>query len=171
KRKKKGKSHEVTVHEFEKTTKFPSFLKDSVPEGAPKTATEFVEGKGWVDENGDVVETVKTKKKHEPAPKRSKKKTPPPVEESDDDSTSSSGTSSSGSSSDEDAEEEAKEKVEKATKKEVPQKDDSSSSEDSSDDDDSPQQPEHSTPISAIKADTSRPMSSSSSRSLTIKIP
>ncbi|RSM05928.1 hypothetical protein CEP52_005983 [Fusarium oligoseptatum] len=91
KRKKKGKSRE-----------------NSVPEDAPKTAVEYVEGKGWVDEDGEVVETVKTKKKVVKAtPKKSKKVTPPPpVEEPDDDSTSDSGTSSSGSSSDEDEEEE-----------------------------------------------------------------
>ncbi|RSL77556.1 hypothetical protein CEP51_008981 [Fusarium floridanum] len=170
KRKKKGKSREVTVHEFEKTTKFPSFLKNSVPEDAPKTAVEYVEGKGWVDEDGEVVETVKTKKKVVKAtPKKSKKVTPPPpVEESDDDNTSDSGTSSSGSSSDEDEEEEEVQKP-----KAKPQKDQDSSSEDSSsdDDDDSPQRPEHATPLSAIKADASRPMSSSSTRSLTIKIP
>lgn len=172
KRKKKGKSREVTVHEFEKTTKFPSFLKNSVPEDAPKTAVEYVEDKGWVDEDGEVVETVKTKKVAKSTPKKSKKVTPPPpVEESDDDSTSDSGTSSSGSSSDEDEGEEEGQKP-----KAVPQKDQDSSSEDSSSDDEddhdeSPQQPEHATPLSAIKADASRPMSSSSSRSLTIKIP
>ncbi|KAJ4313711.1 hypothetical protein N0V84_009272 [Fusarium piperis] len=168
KRKKKGKSREVTVHEFEKTTKFPSFLKNSVPEDAPETAVEYLEGKGWVDEDGNVVETVKTKKVAKSTPKKSKKVTPPPVEDSDDDSTSSSGTSSSGSSSDEDEEEEVVQEP-----KAVPQKDqDSSPKESSSDDDgDSPQQPEHATPLSAIKADASRPMSSSSTRSLTIKIP
>ncbi|KAM5346474.1 hypothetical protein ACJ41O_009479 [Fusarium nematophilum] len=172
KRKKKGKSREVTVHEFEKTTKFPSFLKASVPEGQSRAAAEFVDGKGWVDEEGNVVETVKEKKKKvvskAPASKKPKKATPPPppppVEDSDDDSTSSSGTSSSGSSS-EDEHDEVEE--EEGRKKEVEQDDSSSSSETEG----SPHRPEHATPLSAIKADNARPMSSSSSRSLTIKIP
>ncbi|KAF4965077.1 hypothetical protein FSARC_7067, partial [Fusarium sarcochroum] len=164
KRKKRSKAHEVTVHEFSKTTKFPSFLKNSTAEGEANTATEFVEGKGWVDEDGNVVETVKEKKIPEPAPKKKKvkKATPPPVEESDDDSTSSSGTSSSGSSSEEESEDEmevdvpVKEKKEK-TPKDAPQTDDDSSS-----DEDSPEPPQQTTPLSAIKADdTSRPMSSS----------
>ncbi|KAF4453492.1 hypothetical protein F53441_3849 [Fusarium austroafricanum] len=174
KRKKKGKSREVVVHEFEKTTKFPSFLKNSVAEGEVNAATEFVEGKGWVDEDGNVVETVKEKKAPEPAPKKKKvkKTTPPPVEESDDD-TSSSGTSSSGSS-DEDSEDEMevdvqekKEEVVKDTLNDAPQTDDESSSSNP----DSPKQPQQTTPLSAIKADDTRPMSSSSTRSLTIKIP
>ncbi|RGP71183.1 hypothetical protein FSPOR_3516 [Fusarium sporotrichioides] len=175
KRKKKGKGREVVVHEFEKTTKFPSFLKNSADDEV-SAATEYVEGKGWVDEEGNIVETVKEKKKvAEPAPKKKKarKATPPPVEESDDE-TSDSGTSSSGSSSDEDeddsedemevdaiVEEKNEEKITKAT----PQKDDKSS------DEESPQQPQQATPLSAIKADDSRPMSSSSNRDLTIKIP
>ncbi|CEI60549.1 hypothetical protein FVEN_g9967 [Fusarium venenatum] len=173
KRKKKGKDREVVVHEFEKTTKFPSFLKNSADGEASKT-TEYVEGKGWVDEEGNVVETVKEKKKvGEPTPKKkkAKKATPPP--ESDDE-TSDSGTSSSGSSSDEDEDEsedemevDAKvEKKEEKTTKETPQKDDESSSDESSDEV-SPEQPQQATPLSAIKADDSRPPS----RDLTIKIP
>ncbi|KAJ4254353.1 hypothetical protein NW762_009945 [Fusarium torreyae] len=176
KRKKRSKAHEVTVHEFSKTTKFPSFLKNSGAEGEVNTATEFVEGKGWVDEDGNVVETVKEKKIPEPAPKKKKAKkvTPPPAEESDDDSTSSSGTSSSGSSSEEESEDEmeadapVEEKKEKTITKDAPQTDDESSSSE----EDPPEPPQQATPLSAIKADdTSRPMSSSSSRSLTIKIP
>ncbi|KAK4149332.1 hypothetical protein C8A00DRAFT_18964 [Chaetomidium leptoderma] len=61
KKKKKGKSREVVVHEFERATKFPTFLKAVAPAcqfGAP---LEFVDGKGWVNEDGDVVETVKTR--------------------------------------------------------------------------------------------------------------
>lgn len=59
KRKKKGSSRQVTVHEFEKTTKFMNFLRGDAPESNGKQATEYVEGKGWVDEEGNVVETVK----------------------------------------------------------------------------------------------------------------
>ena len=60
-KKKKGKSREVTVHEFEKTTKFPTFLKTSSTSAQSKPVLEFVDGKGWVDENGNVVEVVKTR--------------------------------------------------------------------------------------------------------------
>jgi hypothetical protein len=60
KRKKAGK--EAVVHEFAKTTKYATFLRSS---GANKSkgVVEFVEGKGWVDESGNVVEIVtKTRK-------------------------------------------------------------------------------------------------------------
>ncbi|KAF5670591.1 hypothetical protein FHETE_4498 [Fusarium heterosporum] len=177
KHKKRSKARDVIVHEFEKTTKFPSFLKNSADDAEVSTATEFVEGKGWVDENGNVVETVKEKKKPEPGPqkKKAKKAAPPPVEESDDD-TSSSGTSSSGSS-DEESEDEMEvdaevevEKKEKTTQ-DTSQTDDESSS-GSGSDSGSPELPQQATPFSDVKADDpSRPMSSSSSRSLTIKIP
>jgi hypothetical protein len=60
KKKKKGRSREVIIHEFEKTTKFPTFLK-AAPASQPSVPLEFVEGKGWVNEDGDVVETVKTR--------------------------------------------------------------------------------------------------------------
>lgn len=107
--KKKGSSREVVIHEFEKTTKFPSFLKASVATDRKK-ATEYVEGKGWVDEEGNVVEEVKEKEKPK-APQRQKKapKPKPEPEESEDDSTSSSGTSSEGTSSEDDSEEESEE--------------------------------------------------------------
>lgn len=65
KRSKKGK--EVLVHEFAKTTKYPSFLKSSTAaSSSSKPAVEFVEGTGWVDEDGNVVEAV-TKKVQRPA--------------------------------------------------------------------------------------------------------
>jgi len=67
KKKKKGKSREVVIHEFERTTKFPTFLKAVAPAGRSGAPPEFVEGKGWVNEAGDVVEAVKTRPP--PAPK------------------------------------------------------------------------------------------------------
>ncbi|KPM42887.1 hypothetical protein AK830_g3666 [Neonectria ditissima] len=163
KRKKKSNTREVTVHEFEKTTRFPSFLKTSAPESQSKTATEFVEGKGWVDEDGEVVEAARARPPPKPAtPKPKKSKAAKKVVETldDDGSTSSSGTSSSGTSSDEESDEELE--------KEEAVKDDSASV---SSHDKPPAESEHTTPISAIKGDNARPMSSSSSRSLTIKIP
>ncbi|KAL6875231.1 hypothetical protein J3F83DRAFT_730412 [Trichoderma novae-zelandiae] len=107
--KKKGSSsRQVVIHEFEKATKFPSFLKTSTATDR-KMATEFVEGKGWVDEEGNLVEEVKEKEKAK-LPRRPKKAPPPkraPEESEDDDSTSSSGTSSEGTSSEDEEESEA----------------------------------------------------------------
>ncbi|KAF2473504.1 uncharacterized protein BDR25DRAFT_302371 [Lindgomyces ingoldianus] len=55
-KKDKKKSKEVVVHEFEKSTKQPSFLKSVAVSTMKKPATEYVDGKGWVDEDGNVVE-------------------------------------------------------------------------------------------------------------------
>ncbi|KAL6890710.1 hypothetical protein GGI43DRAFT_415554 [Trichoderma evansii] len=117
--KKKGASREVVIHEFERTTKFPSFLKASVATDRQK-ATEYVKGKGWVDEEGNVVEEVKEKEK--PKATQRPKKTPKPKpepEESEDDSTSSSGTSSEGTSSEDESEEESEEESEKEVEAEA----------------------------------------------------
>lgn len=57
--KKDKKSHsnrEVVVHEFEHNTKQPSFLKTTKVATEAKPAVEYVNGKGWVDEDGNVVE-------------------------------------------------------------------------------------------------------------------
>ncbi|KAI9854352.1 MAG: hypothetical protein M1824_000394 [Vezdaea acicularis] len=59
-RKTKGKqSRDVLVHEFEHTTKHASFLKEKTLSKDKARASEYVQGKGWVNENGDVVEEVK----------------------------------------------------------------------------------------------------------------
>ncbi|KAK4187071.1 hypothetical protein QBC35DRAFT_499755 [Podospora australis] len=101
-KKKKGKAREVVVHEFERTTKYPTFLKTTVPSGPPKPPLGFVDGKGWVDEDGNIVEVVKTR----PPPATfktpaTKKKVSEEIkaasEEDDSDSSSSSSDSSSGS--------------------------------------------------------------------------
>ncbi|KAG8423911.1 hypothetical protein J3458_000758 [Metarhizium acridum] len=172
KKKKKGNLREVTVHEFEKTTKFPSFLKNTAPETNGKPATEFVEGKGWVDEDGNVVEAVKQKKLPVTTPKRkaSFKRETVAQEESDDDSTSSSGTSSEEEEEDSDSDES---EAVNATKVETGEKDSESSSEgdDTSSDDSSSEEEEGAASFPTNKADSTRPMSSSSSRSLKIKIP
>ncbi|KAG9251432.1 uncharacterized protein F5Z01DRAFT_280637 [Emericellopsis atlantica] len=101
KRKKNSSSREVTVHEFEKTTKFPSFLKDEGVKGRAG-AEEYVEGKGWVDAEGNVVEAVKEKEVNFPEKKSKKAKKQVVVEEDSD-------TSSSGSSSEEEEEDEEEE--------------------------------------------------------------
>ncbi|KAL1876351.1 hypothetical protein VTK73DRAFT_9530 [Phialemonium thermophilum] len=65
KKRKKSKTKETVVHEFERTVKFPTFLKTSDATASStqrKSALEFVDGKGWVDEHGNVVEAVKPRK-------------------------------------------------------------------------------------------------------------
>ncbi|KAF6802132.1 hypothetical protein CMUS01_15448 [Colletotrichum musicola] len=207
KKRKKSKSREVVIHEFEKTTKFPTFLKATKPAPAESLTTEFVEGKGWVDAEGNVIEQEKIKRTasapvpETDTPKKKKKKaakepTPPPPPQDDD--TSSSGTSSDeDTSSDESSDEEeqvkaqpvtpAKKKKAEASTAPPPVEDDTtsssgSSSDDSSSDSDSDDEMEDAdkaaaptaveSPLAATRAaDASRPKSSSSNVSLTIKIP
>lgn len=64
KRKSRG-DREVVVHEFEKNQKQSTFLKTSKSDGTKKPAVEFIEGKGWIDEDGNTVEEVKTKRRRE----------------------------------------------------------------------------------------------------------
>ncbi|KAK1546284.1 hypothetical protein CPAR01_00251 [Colletotrichum paranaense] len=99
-KKRRKKAKEVVIHEFEKTTKFPTFLKAAKPAPTENLTTEFVEGKGWVDTQGNLIEPSKTRRtatapvlesKSPKPPKKVKAPTPPPV---DDDTTSSSGSSS-----------------------------------------------------------------------------
>lgn len=169
KKKKKGSARQVTVHEFEKTTKFMSFLRSAEPETKGKPATEFIEGKGWVDEDGNVVEIVKEKEIPKAQPKKtSKKKQAAPVEsEDEDESSSESDTSSDDTSSEEESDEdEAMGEVETPkTKKAVAEaktekseSDDSDSSSDGSEDDSSDD--ESQTPTPEMNGDdTSKPLS------------
>jgi hypothetical protein len=162
KRKNKGKAREVTVHEFEHTTKFPSFLKDTSSTSSKSKPTEFVEGKGWVDDEGNVVESVALKKRPE-APRKQARRTPADQAEEDDSDTSSSGTSSEDESEDE-----------KPVSKPLPAPDsesDTSSDEEDDEDDEPSKTAVFKTPKSTVKADASRPVSSSSTRSLKITIP
>src|SRR6266536_5782082 len=55
KKKAKKPGKEAVVHEFAKTTKYATFLRE-VGGGTKKIAAEYVEGKGWVDEDGNVLE-------------------------------------------------------------------------------------------------------------------
>ncbi|KAG7152562.1 hypothetical protein HYQ46_011588 [Verticillium longisporum] len=138
-KRKKGKSRETVIHEFSNTTKYPSFLKSSKPSDAAPSNAEYVEGKGWVDEEGNVVEAVKVRKPAEPkSESRKKKKTiAPPVVEDDT-------TSSSGSSSEDDDDSEAEAPAAKPEKAATPTEattpapvdDDATSSSGSSSDDD-----------------------------------
>ncbi|KAL6706569.1 hypothetical protein ACN47E_005325 [Coniothyrium glycines] len=57
KEKNKSKAREVVVHEFEKNHKTPTFLKETkVSTTEKKPAVDYVNGLGWVDEDGVVVE-------------------------------------------------------------------------------------------------------------------
>jgi hypothetical protein len=56
KEKNKSKMNEVVVHEFEKNIKTPSFLKQPQIAVSKKPAVDYVDGQGWVDEDGVVVE-------------------------------------------------------------------------------------------------------------------
>lgn len=72
KKRKRTKKKEVVVHEFAKTTKFPTFLKNATSAAKGSGEIEFVDGKGWVDADGNVVEPVKTR----PAPSKVKAAAP-----------------------------------------------------------------------------------------------
>ncbi|KAI9766410.1 MAG: hypothetical protein M1840_006516 [Geoglossum simile] len=54
---------ETVVHEFSSTTKFSSFLRENTVPKTGKVVFEFVEGKGWVDDEGNVIEAIKKVKK------------------------------------------------------------------------------------------------------------
>lgn len=103
KKSKKSKNREVLVHEFENNTKFATFLKTTQP--TPATGREgatYVEGKGWVKEDGTVLEEMKSTRprtvpKLQVTSMQARSKTPD-VDDDDEDDTS----SSSGSSSDDD---------------------------------------------------------------------
>ena len=101
KRSKPGK--EAVVHEFSKTTRYPTFLK-STSSSNSKVSVEFIEGKGWVDEEGNVVDEV-VKKSRKAAvvvePKKTKKKEPTPEPVVEEESSSSDGDSSNGTDSSE----------------------------------------------------------------------
>lgn len=119
KRKRGDSNRDVVLHEFANTTKHASFLRDESGAECKKIASEYIEGKGWVDEDGNTVEGEpkerQSKVKTEPGedlieskPRRSRRSSKlevPMVEvtapksegvkgESTDDETSSSGTSS-----------------------------------------------------------------------------
>ncbi|KAH7380725.1 hypothetical protein BKA66DRAFT_465267 [Pyrenochaeta sp. MPI-SDFR-AT-0127] len=64
KEKNKSKSREVVVHEFEKNSKTPSFLKETKVTMEKKPAVDYVNGVGWVDEDGTVVEPETGRAKH-----------------------------------------------------------------------------------------------------------
>lgn len=60
-KKKKKKSKTVEVKEFEHNTKHPSFLRDNKIDSESKPVSKFEDGKGWVDDRGNVIEQVSTR--------------------------------------------------------------------------------------------------------------
>lgn len=56
KRKRGYSGGDIVVHEFEHTTKHATFLRDSKDSISCEGAAEYVEGKGWIDRNGVVLE-------------------------------------------------------------------------------------------------------------------
>ncbi|KAG9240072.1 hypothetical protein BJ878DRAFT_322582 [Calycina marina] len=64
----KGKGTERVIHEFAKREKYASFLRGPAGEKLGKGVKEFIEGKGWVDEDGEVVEVVVKKRKIRKSP-------------------------------------------------------------------------------------------------------
>ena len=85
KRKRGDSSRDVVVHEFANTTKHASFLRDDSSVKGRKTTSEYIEGKGWMDEDGNTIEpepnrrqartktTEGTKTMTDPKPKRSRR--------------------------------------------------------------------------------------------------
>lgn len=163
KKKKKDKAHEIIVHEFEKTTKFPTFLKTTVATGPSKAPLEFVEGKGWVDEEGTVIEAVKTRPPptvKTPSSKKTDRKNLGTVNEEDEsDASSNSSNSSDDSGCDSDSDSPAL--VEKTTpiSKTIFRKESS------------PAQQQPSPSPLAVSPSLPRPKSSGSVKNLAIKIP
>ncbi|KAI1810522.1 hypothetical protein GGS20DRAFT_175461 [Poronia punctata] len=112
KKRKRKSDRSVVVHEFEKTVKYPTFLKSALNAETLET-TAFEDGVGWVDSAGTVVEPIKSKRRPEgiPGPRPSQPETAveqlaPVMHMEEDDETSSSGSSSSSSSGEEEEEEE-----------------------------------------------------------------
>lgn len=81
-KRKKKPGKEAVVHEFTKTTKYATFLRSSSGPSKTKTVAEFVEDKGWVDEDGNLVEAV-TKSRRSKSKARTKAPAPVAIEEVD----------------------------------------------------------------------------------------
>ncbi|KAI9887974.1 MAG: hypothetical protein M1823_000231 [Watsoniomyces obsoletus] len=67
---------DVVVHEFAATTKFSSFLRDETVKPAKKPVSHYVDGEGWVDEDGTVVEPVKSASHRRRNPPAAQENTP-----------------------------------------------------------------------------------------------
>lgn len=58
KKSKRETAADLVVHEFENTQQFPAFLKTTHVDRKSKISRRFVEGEGWLDEDGNCVEEV-----------------------------------------------------------------------------------------------------------------
>ena len=59
KKRKRGESErDVLVHEFDKTTKQATFLRDDKDSLGKKSTSSYIEGKGWIDQDGNIIEKV-----------------------------------------------------------------------------------------------------------------
>ncbi|RYP78718.1 hypothetical protein DL771_000385 [Monosporascus sp. 5C6A] len=166
KKKKQKADDKLTIHEFEKTVKYPSFLKSNT-EKTNSVAVTFEDGVGWVDSKGNVVEAVSTKRPSPPLKSKASaakalESTPAPDE---DDETSSSGTSSDEESDNSDPSG-ASEEAPVNSEEEVEQTNGQSATDKQS----KPETQSLSSPVATLKSESGRPRSGSST-SLTIKIP
>jgi hypothetical protein len=98
--KKKRNSREEVVHEFEKTLKHASFLRGSNVDGATKTVGEFVDGKGWVDEAGNLIEEVIKEQKSHSTLTTAERGVAPDEQSSEDDSSEDDSSEDDGSEDD-----------------------------------------------------------------------
>ncbi|MCJ1386487.1 hypothetical protein MMC17_009613 [Xylographa soralifera] len=53
----------VLVHEFSSTTKYPSFIRDSHASNDGKVALGYIDGKGWVNKDGEVIEAPRAEQR------------------------------------------------------------------------------------------------------------
>ncbi|KAH7040970.1 uncharacterized protein B0I36DRAFT_311852 [Microdochium trichocladiopsis] len=191
KKKKRRTERDAIIHEFEKSTKFPSFLKVNSSVKSVAEAVTFEDGKGWVDSNGAVVESAKSTRpptagiipaKSKRAKKENRVKVAMPVQTLDD-------TTSDDSSSSEDEEPQTtdgeadapRDDPDDNTTSSEGEDSDSSASEQDTTDSKAVQPRDRITPrmldlceasaTSAQKPENARPRSSGSVNNLTIKIP
>lgn len=89
---KKRNSREEVVHEFEKTLKHASFLRGSNVDGTTKTVGQFVDGTGWVDVAGNLIEEVIKEAKSQNTTTTAERGVAPEEQSSEDDSCEDDGT-------------------------------------------------------------------------------
>ncbi|KAK3991569.1 hypothetical protein QBC44DRAFT_323291 [Cladorrhinum sp. PSN332] len=177
KKKKKGSVRETVIHEFENTTKFPTFLKTTTASSsAPQPQLEYVEDKGWVDEDGNVVEAVKSRPpppvyKIKSKKKKTEKQASKPVIEEKEESDSGSNDSSDSSDSDEESASVSESKSEPASPVAVPSVEKATPAPKSAlRNPDSAANPPSPSPL-VPESGSPRPKSSGSVKNLAIKIP
>lgn len=56
KRKREQPNREIIVHEYANTKKHATFLRDNQESAGVRLASEFVEGTGWIDQDGNILE-------------------------------------------------------------------------------------------------------------------